>query len=113
MSEKPLVWLGSSLADVRAFPKEARERVGYALYRVQQGVDPSDWKPMSTVGPGVRELRIQIGRQFRVIYVAKFAAAVYVLHAFEKKSQKTNPLDVSVAKRRLAALSRSNREGSL
>ncbi len=110
MPEKPVAWLGSTLADVRAFPKQARERTGYALDRVQRGLEPADWKPMSTVGPGVRELRIQVGRQFRVLYVAKYAEAVYVLHAFEKKSQKTNPADVDLARKRLALIRRSSSE---
>ncbi len=107
MAEKPVAWLGSSLADVRAFPKVARERLGYALDRVQHGLAPPDWKPMPSVGPGVREIRVQVGRQFRVLYVASFAESIYVLHAFEKKTQKTAAADVQRARKRLASIRRS------
>lgn len=110
MPEKPVAWLGSTLADVRAFPKIARERLGYVLDRVQRGLEPPDWKPMPSVGAGVRELRIQVGRQFRVLYIAKFAEAVYVLHAFEKKTQKTSMADLELARRRFALIRRSPSE---
>ncbi len=86
MPLKPLVWSGSALDDLTAFPEDARQRSGYQLYRLQQGLEPIDWKPMQAIGAGVREIRIQTGRSFRVLYVAKFAEAIYVLHAFEKKS---------------------------
>lgn len=110
MTEKPVAWLGSTLADVRAFPKVARERLGYALDRVQRGLEPPDWKPMPSVGPGVREIRVQVGRQFRVLYVTRFAEAIYVLHAFEKKSQKTAAADIARAQKRLALIRRSPSE---
>jgi phage-related protein len=106
---KPLDWLGGSLDEVRAFPADARARVGFELYRLQQGLDPADWRPMADVGPGVRELRIQTGRQFRVLYVAKFAEAIYVLHAFEKKAQRTPRRDLELARQRLADLLRHRR----
>ena len=112
MTEKPVAWLGSTLADVRAFPKVARERLGYALDRVQRGLEPPDWKPMPSVGPGVREIRVQVGRQFRVLYVTRFAEAIYVLHAFEKKSQKTAAADIARAQKRLALIRRSSSEES-
>jgi phage-related protein len=82
-SGKPLLWLGDSRNCVRAFPAEARRRSGFELREVQRGKDPSDWKPMPRVGLGVREIRIHTGEEFRVMYVAKFPEAVYVLHAFE------------------------------
>lgn len=110
MTEKPVAWLGSSLVDVRAFPKVARERLGYALDRIQRGLEPPDWKPMPSVGPGVREIRVQVGRQFRVLYVTRFAEAIYVLHAFEKKSQKTPAADIERARKRLATIRRSASE---
>lgn len=112
MTEKPVAWLGSTLADVRAFPKQARERLGYALDRVQRGMEPVDWKPMPSVGAGVHELRVGIGRQFRVIYLARYPEAVYVLHAFEKKSQKTTQRDLDLARKRLALVRRSSHERS-
>jgi phage-related protein len=106
MPKKPVIWLGSSLSEVRAFPSVARQRVGRALDLVQDGFDPPDWKPMPDVGLGVREIRIKVGRQFRVLYVARFAEGVYVLHAFEKKSQKTPMSDLALARRRYAGIGR-------
>jgi phage-related protein len=107
---KPLVCLGSSRDDLKRFPADARLRAGFELYRVQQGLEPRDWKPMPTVGKGVAELRVRIGQEFRVLYVAKFAEAIYVLDAFEKKSQKTAQRDLAVAAERLGQLIRT-REG--
>jgi phage-related protein len=109
VSLKPLVWAGSALDDLKAFPDDARQRAGFELYRLQQGREPTDWKPMPTVGAGVREIRIQTGRAFRVLYVAKFGEAVYVLHAFEKKSQRTAKRDLDVAHQRLAEILRQRR----
>ena len=74
--------LGSALADLRAFPKDVRQEAGFALDRIQQELLPPDWKPMSDIGPGVNEIRVRAGGQYRVLYVAKLAEAVYVLHAF-------------------------------
>jgi phage-related protein len=101
---KALVWMGSSVEEVRAFPRDARQRAGYELYQVQCGLDPSDWKPMGAMGVGVREIRIHTKGEHRVIYIAKFAEAVYVLHAFEKRSRRTRPADIELAHRRLAAV---------
>jgi phage-related protein len=106
ISLKPVVWLGNSLAEVRSFVPEARRRAGQGLRRVQAGQLPIDWKPMPDIGPGVSELRVRAGGAFRVIYVAKFAEAVYVLHAFEKKSRKTARLDVELARQRYRNLVR-------
>ncbi|MDH3748705.1 MAG: type II toxin-antitoxin system RelE/ParE family toxin [Gammaproteobacteria bacterium] len=98
---KPLYFVGSALDDLRAFPRAPRREAGYQLDRVQFGLEPSDWKPMPTVGRGVREIRIHHEGQYRVIYVAKFDDAVYVLHAFHKKTQKTRKQDIEIARRRL------------
>lgn len=106
---KPLDWLGSARADLRDFPDGARQRAGFELYRVQQGLEPTDWRPMTSVGAGVNEVRIQTGQQHRVLYVAKFAEAVYVLHAFEKKTQQTAQRDLDLARQRLAELLRRRR----
>ena len=106
MREKPLAWLGASLDDVRAFPEDARRAAGYQLGRVQQGLLPSDWKPMATVGPGVMEIRVHTRVQHRVFYVAKFDEAVYVLHAFEKRTRKTPTSEIELARKRLADLAR-------
>jgi phage-related protein len=97
---RPLEFVGSSLEDLRAFPAEARRAAGFELDFVQRGLDPSDWKPMNEIGAGVREIRIHVLGEWRVLYVAKFAEAVYVLHAFQKKTQKTRKGDIEVARQR-------------
>lgn len=102
MAEKPLCWLGSSLDDVRGFPDDARRAAGHELSRVQQGLMPTDWKPMATVGGGVYEIRVHTRLEHRVFYLAKFEEAVYVLHAFEKRTRHTQPGDIALAKKRLA-----------
>ena len=106
MSDKALRWLGSSRIDVRAFPRDARRLAGFQLRRVQQGLDPTDWKAMRTVGPGVREIRIHTGLEHRVLYVRRFGEAVYVLHAFEKRSRRTAKHDVDLAGHRYRELIR-------
>ena len=86
---KPVEFLGTSLDDLRAFPPSAKREAGYQIDQVQNGLDPDDWKPMNTVGQGVREIRVRDSDgAFRVIYVAKFADAVYVIHCFQKKRRK-------------------------
>jgi phage-related protein len=106
-SSKLIEFRGSSLADLSRFPAPARRDAGYQLYQVQEGLDPDDWKPMNTVGPGAREIRIrEKDGTFRVIYVAKFEDAIYVLHCFQKKSQKTNSDDIAIAARRYKVLIR-------
>ena len=98
---KPIEFRGSSLDDLRAFPMAVRREVGYQLDRVQNGQEPDDWKPMNIVGQGVKEIRIRdAAGAFRVIYVAKFADAVYVLHCFQKKTEKTSKPDVDLAAKR-------------
>jgi phage-related protein len=97
---KSLEFVGSSLDDLKEFPAEARRAAGFELGFVQQGLDPSDWKPMNEVGAGVREIRIHVLGEWRVLYVAKFAKAVYVLHAFQKKTQKTRKEDIELARTR-------------
>ncbi|MEJ0075408.1 MAG: type II toxin-antitoxin system RelE/ParE family toxin [Alphaproteobacteria bacterium] len=104
---KPVVFLGSSLDDLRAFPEQARHDAGFQLERVQRGLDPDDWKPMQTIGSGVREIRVRdASGAFRVIYAAAFAEAIYVLHAFAKKTQRTSQRDIALAQRRLKELKR-------
>ena len=98
---KLIEFVGSSLDDLRGFPVGARRECGYQLDRVQQGFDPVDWKPMPTVGSGVREVRVRDqGGAFRVIYVAKLADHVYVLHCFQKRTQQTATADLELASRR-------------
>ena len=101
---KRIKWLGTSLNSVREFPGDARRVIGQELRMVQAGEMPSDFKPMSDVGAGAYEIRVRVGNQYRVIYVAKFSEWVYVLHAFVKKTPKTAQPDLDLAKSRYAAL---------
>jgi phage-related protein len=102
---KHIVWLGSTRDDVSAFPADARQDAGHQLWRVQNGLEPDNWKPMATVGPGVREIRISDdGRAFRVMYVANIGDKVFVLHGFEKKTQKTGQRDIELARKRFKAI---------
>src|SRR5256885_2043538 len=86
---KRVRWMGSSYNDLRKFPREAMRRTGYELERVQRAQLPRDWKPMTAVGKGVCEIRVHTATEHRLIYIATFAEAVYVLHVFEKRTQKT------------------------
>jgi phage-related protein len=102
---KEVRFVGSSLDDLRHFPAGARREAGFELSNVQAGLQPSDWKPMSTVGAGAVEIRIKDAAGiYRVIYVARFEDAIYVLHAFEKKTQKTRKADIALARARYKAL---------
>jgi phage-related protein len=104
MADKPLIWLGSSQGDLKAFPQDARRVAGFQLRRVQQGLEPNDWKPMATVGAGVQEIRIHTGLEHRVFYVAKFTEGIYVLHAFEKRTRKTPQRETDLTRDRFRAL---------
>ena len=106
---KPVVWLGSSRAVVHAFPRLARRAIGRDLMAIQRGFQPTDSKPMSSVGSGVVELRVHTGGEFRVIYVAKHVESVYVLHAFEKRTQRTRQGDIELARARLRGLAGTRR----
>ena len=107
---KPICFLGNSLELLRNFPEDARQDVGYQLDQVQRGRQPSDFKSMPTVGKGVEELRVWDERgTYRVIYIARLEEAVYVRHAFQKKTQATSKHDVEVAKNRYAELMRGRR----
>lgn len=98
---KPVEFRGSSLDDLRAFPLPARREAGHQLDQVQNGQEPDDWKPMKTIGQGVKEIRIRdAAGAFRIIYVAKFTDAVYVLHCFQKKTEKTSKADLGLASKR-------------
>ncbi len=99
---KPLVFLGDALEQLRDFPEDARRQAGVQLHKIQLGLEPNDWKPMATIGPGVREIRIRDeAGAFRVIYVTRIEDAVYVLHAFQKKTQQTAKRDLDLATSRL------------
>jgi len=102
---KPVRFLGDSLKRLREFPPEARQNAGHQLYQVQCGEQPDDFKPLPAVGQGVEEIRVwdETGA-YRVVYTARRAEAVYVLHAFQKKTQTTPKRDLDIAKLRFAEL---------
>ncbi|KTD32220.1 hypothetical protein Lnau_3131 [Legionella nautarum] len=97
---KPIIWLGSSYNDILDFPKEARQSAGYNLDKIQRGQEPTDWKPMTSIGQGVKEIRIHCDNEYRVIYLAQKDEGIYVLHSFVKKTQKTSSKDLELAKKR-------------
>ena len=98
---KPLRFIGGSKEDLSAFPDEVRLRMGHELFLVQEGFEPESWIPMRIVGLGAKEIRVRDATSaFRVIYVAAFASAIYVLHAFQKKSRATSHKDIELARRR-------------
>jgi len=109
-SIKRIAWCGSALEDIRSFPDEARREAGFQLGELQEGRDPDDWKPMSVVGPGTIEMWIHTGVEHRVFVVTKFAGQVYVLHAFEKKSQQTARRDIDLARQRYRQVVMEERE---
>ncbi len=100
MSDKPIYWIGASKQDIAKFPHDARRKAGFQLRAVQRGDGPTDFKPMSSVGKGVEEIRINTGEAYRIFYIARFAEAVYVLHAFSKTTQKTSKKDIAIGKQR-------------
>ena len=108
MTTKPVEFRGNALDELRSFPEGARRDAGYQIDRVQHGYEPDDWKPMPTVGKGVREIRIREATgAFRVIYLTKLEDAVYVLHCFQKKTQKTATSDIDLARNRYKELMRT------
>ena len=100
MTDKPIRWIGSSRNDLINFPDAVRKKAGFQLRAVQIGDIPSDFKPMPTIGLGVEEIRIRTEDAYRIFYVARFVEAVYVLHAFQKKTQKTSKSDIEIGQRR-------------
>ena len=105
-----MCFLGDSLQCLRDFPEDARHDAGYQLDKVQRGQQPDDFKPMPSVGKGVEEIRVtDDSGAYRVIYVARRVESVYVLHAFQKKTQATSRRDIEIARKRFAQLSRGGK----
>jgi phage-related protein len=105
---KPVRFLGDSLKRLRAFPEGARHDAGYQVWRVQLGEPAEDFKPMPKIGPGVEEIRVRdVTGAYRVIYTARFADAVYVLHVFQKKTRATSRADIEIAGQRFKVLMRA------
>lgn len=108
---KQIEFIGDSLDGLRSFPIGARQDSGYQLDKVQRGLEPDDWKPMKVIGSGVREIRVcDEEGQFRLIYIAKLADVIFVLHCFKKKTQKTRLKDIELAKARYKELVRSKND---
>lgn len=107
---KPVRFLGDALKSLRDFPEDAKQDAGYQLDEVQRGEQPDDFKPMPSIGKGVEEIRIwDDSDTYRVIYTARLADAVYVLHAFQKKTQSTSKRDIDTAKERFAQLTKGRK----
>ena len=99
--------MGGSREDVKRFPEAAQDSLGFELYRVQCGLDPKDWKPMTSVGPGVKEIRVRDEAGiFRMMYLATRPEGVYVLHSFQKKTQRTNRSDLELGTKRFKSITR-------
>ncbi|MGA2742980.1 MAG: type II toxin-antitoxin system RelE/ParE family toxin [Bryobacteraceae bacterium] len=101
---KPVCWLGDSRDRLRRFPDAARRDAGHQLNSVQARCPAKDSKPMPLVGPGVIEIRVHLESEYRVLYLAKFEEAVYVLHAFVKKTRKSSSLDIELGRKRYREL---------
>ncbi len=97
---KKVIFEGNTLDVIRYLPEDVRQRSGYEIDRIQRNLEPVDWKPFPAIGPGVREIRIKINGQYRIIYMTKFENKVHVLHVFKKKTQKTRHTDINIAKSR-------------
>jgi len=109
--EKQTRWVGPAYDDLLAFPKEARKEAGVQLGKIQAGLDPTDWKPFDDVGAGARETRIRHASGiYRVMYVAKFEEAIYVLHCFRKKTQVASKRDIAIAAARYRAVVNARKE---
>src|ERR1700740_1987139 len=103
--EKQIRWVGSAYDDVLAFPKDARKEAGFQLGKVQAGLEPADWRPFDDVGAGTREIHIRdVSGIYRVMCLAKFEEAIYVLHCFQKKTQVTSKQDKAIAAARYRAV---------
>lgn len=101
---KPIRWVGAAREEIQDLPEEARKEAGFALWTIQQGEPPADFKPMPMVGKGVEEIRIRTENAYRVFYVARFEEAIYVLHAFQKKTQKTAKKNLELGQKRYQQL---------
>lgn len=100
ITTKPIRYLGGSLKAINKFEPDAVEEINFELHALSMGLNPNDWKPMSSIGMGVNEIRIHTKKEYRVIYVAKLKDGIYVLHAFEKKTQETPKKELNLAKKR-------------
>jgi len=110
---KKLIWQGSSRERIRAFPEITKDLAGRELYRVQVGEMPTDWRPMPAIGSGVIEIRLHRPNEYRVFYVATFAEAIYVLHAFQKTTQRTSEQDKQAGRTQYAEVQKDRQKANL
>lgn len=109
-SLRRIVWMGSSFDDLRQFPEEVRRDAGFQLYRLQAGLEAADWKAMPQLGRGVEEIRLRhYSGAYRVIYLARFEAEVYVLHCFNKKTRRTAEHEKQIVRSRLQLIPQEHR----
>jgi phage-related protein len=101
---KPITWVGTARTDLHHFPKAARSRAGNEIYRLQTGSEPRHWRPMSSVGSGVCEIKIRENGEFRIIYLVPGSSGPVILHCFAKKTRQTSKADIKLARQRLKAL---------
>lgn len=114
IAEKRLEWLGDSRKALQGFPESAQRIAGFELRNIQKGFQPADFKPMPSIGKGVEELRVWVEQgTYRVIYIARLPEAVYVLHAFQKRTQQTTQRDIALARTRLEHLLQSRMQKDL
>jgi phage-related protein len=112
MDAKPVQWVSSARDELRDFPDDARLQAGTAIWAIQQGEAPPDSKPMAIVGRGVQEIRIRTPDAYRIFYIAKFAEAIYILHAFQKKTQKTARNNIELGQQRYKQLLQERKQES-
>lgn len=97
---KNIIWVGATHETVKSYSKNVKQEIDYNLDKLQRGLNPNDWKPMLTIGQGVKEIRIHQDNEYRVLYLAKFEEAIYVLHVFIKKSEKTLQKEIGLTRKR-------------
>jgi len=110
MEDKPINWIGTSRDDICSFPEDAKRKAGFQLRVVQSGEDPLGFKPMPIIGKGVQEIRIRTEDAYRIFYVARFDEAIYVLHAFQKKTQKTAKQDIQIGQQRYQQMMKERKD---
>jgi phage-related protein len=107
-----IAWEGDSKEVISSFPDAVRSNLGFDLRLLQEGQQPTDYRPMSSVGPGVFELRDQDERAwYRVIYLSRVHGVIHVLHCFEKRSRETPMREINTARQRLKAVQTRMIEG--
>ena len=111
MTDKQIYWIGSSRDESSNFPKAVKQKAGFQLRALQRGQKPADFRPMQTVGKGVEEIRIRTGEAYRVFYVSRFEEAIYELHAFQKKTQKTARQGIELGQKRYQEMMQFREEG--